>query len=104
MEKRGVNADDFIIFLTKLLPDLKPSSVIYLDNAAIHKTARVEQWFADHGINVFYSSPYSPDYNPIELLFSQLKQIVKRDRYQNWPLIAVIERKMKSFLSITLIM
>jgi transposase len=58
------------------------NSVIIMDNATIHHSERIPQLCADAGVKLVYLPPYSPDYNPIEEFFSELKAYVKK----NWRL------------------
>jgi transposase len=44
-----------------------------MDNLACHKTAEVARLIAAAGAEVRYLPAYSPDLNPIEMLFSKLK-------------------------------
>ncbi|KAL0487912.1 YIS5 [Acrasis kona] len=91
-EQQGVNTMDFIQFLEKIADQFTADTVLFLDNARIHKTPEVIQWARDNDVRIFYSAPYSPDYNPIELLFAQMKYIVKREKYNNLPLQQVIQQ------------
>ena len=56
-----------------LAPSLRPGDIVVMDNLACHKTAEVERLIRAAGAEVRYLPPYSPDLNPIELLFSKLK-------------------------------
>ncbi|MFO0960577.1 MAG: transposase [Isosphaeraceae bacterium] len=44
-----------------------------MDNLACHKSAEVQRRIASAGAEVRYLPPYSPDFNPIERMFSKLK-------------------------------
>jgi transposase len=57
-------------------------SVIVMDNAAFHYSARIPELCAEAGVVLIYLPPYSPDYNPIEEFFLELKAYVKK----NWRL------------------
>ena len=57
-----------------LLPELHCGSVIVLDNASFHKSARTRQLVEQAGCQLLYLSPYSPDLNPIEKLWANLKR------------------------------
>jgi transposase len=50
-----------------------------LDNASIHKNARLQQLCSDAGVLLKFLPPYSPDYNPIEATFKDLKAWIKRN-------------------------
>ena len=47
-------------------------SVVIMDNCSIHHVAEVKDLIEDAGILLLFLPPYSPDYNPIEELFSYL--------------------------------
>ena len=57
-----------------LCPQLRPRQILVLDNYPVHKTAIVAEHLEQHGCKLFFLSTYSPDFNPIELLFAKLKQ------------------------------
>ena len=62
-----------------------------MDNCSIHHVAEVKDLIEDGGILVLFLPPYSPDYNPIEELFSYLKYYLK----EHEDLIQVIASPMK---------
>ena len=77
-----VNADKFIDFIRgHLIPNMQPfpakHSILILDNCAIHHSHDVKTLLNSFGIPVFFLPPYSPDYNPIEELFSYVKYYLK---------------------------
>ncbi|KAI7949928.1 hypothetical protein MJO28_008749 [Puccinia striiformis f. sp. tritici] len=55
-----------------------PNSVLIMDNAQIHHGGRIQQICNDNQIVLLYLPPYSPDFNPIEKVFSVLKSRLKR--------------------------
>jgi transposase len=57
-----------------LVPDLKIGDVVVLDNLQPHKAAGVREMVEAAGAMLLYLPPYSPDYNPIENMWSKLKQ------------------------------
>jgi transposase len=57
-----------------LLPDLLVGSMIIMDNATFHKSQRTLDLIAEAGCTLLYLSPYSPDLNPIEKLWANLKR------------------------------
>ena len=48
-----------------------------MDNLGAHKVAGVREAIEAAGARLFYLPPYSPDLNPIELLFSKFKWLLK---------------------------
>nr|ADO19267.1 transposase [Nostoc flagelliforme str. Sunitezuoqi] len=49
-----------------------------MDNLPAHKVKGIEEMITATGAKVEYMSPYSPDFNPIEMLWSQLKAFLRR--------------------------
>ena len=65
---------------------LKPGDILVVDNAPIHHSelARIlKQWLSQQGIDVVFTPKYSPDMNPIEGCFSQIKSMLRRPSYMN---------------------
>jgi transposase len=71
-------------FIEELLPMCgswpQRYSVLVMDNASIHHTERISQMCHDAGVKLVYLPPYSPDLNPIEEFFAELKAYIKK----NW--------------------
>jgi transposase len=61
-----------------LVAALPAGSIVVMDNLSAHKTPRVAELLAQAGITVRYLPPYSPDFNPIEQLWSKIKAILRR--------------------------
>jgi transposase len=78
-------------FIEQLLPHCsrwpEPKSVIVIDNTSLHRTDRVERLCAEVGVKLAYLPPYSPDLNPIEGFFAELKGFIKKhwEDYRNCP-------------------
>ena len=71
MEYHG---DTFLWFIENILvPQLWSGVVVVMDNLPAHKVQGVEEAIQAVGAKVVYLSPYSPDFNPIEHLWSKLK-------------------------------
>lgn len=51
-----------------------------MDNASFYHSDRIAQMCVDVGVKLVYLPPYSPDLNPIEEFFAELKAFIKR----NW--------------------
>ena len=63
-----------------LLPNLAPASILVLDNWTVHKGDDVRKLVAAFDCSILYLPTYSPDFNPIEFLFSKIKAFVKAAR------------------------
>ena len=75
------SADKFADFVRgSLIPNMQPfdgmnhNSIVIMDNCKIHHSNIVQKLLEDAGILCLYLPPYSPDYNPIEELFSYYLQ------------------------------
>lgn len=70
-----VNADVFEAFVEQVLvPQLCPGDVVVMDNLSSHKRRRTRELIESAGAAAWYLPPYSPDLNPIENVFSKVKQ------------------------------
>lgn len=63
----------------ELCPALTAGQVVVLDNLSSHHRKSIRTLIEAQGCTLLYLSPYSPDLNPIELLFSKLKALVRGD-------------------------
>ena len=62
---------------TGLLPALRRDDVVVMDNLATHKVAGVREAIEAAGARLEYLPPYSPDFNPIEPMWSKVKAGLK---------------------------
>ena len=75
----SMNGKAFEIFVEKfLVPELWSEAVVIMDNLSAHKLASIAPMIEAVGARVICLSPYSPDFNPIELWWSQLKSFLRR--------------------------
>jgi transposase len=74
-----MNGASFLAYVEQMLaPTLKRGDVVIMDNVSIHKVAGVREAIETRGAMLFYLPPYSPDFNPIEQLFSKLKAMLRK--------------------------
>lgn len=74
----AINGDMFVAFCQQVLAaTLQPGDLVVMDNLSAHKVAGVRHAIEGTGASVVYLPPYSPDFNPIELAFSKLKQLMR---------------------------
>jgi transposase len=72
------NTDLFNLWLRDfLIPELKPGQVVIMDNAAFHKSQETKRLIEEAGCRIFFLPPYSPDLNPIEQFWANLKKKVR---------------------------
>lgn len=70
----AANADIFRAYVKEiLLPTLSPGDVLVMDNLSAHKNAATLDLLAQAGVEVAFLPAYSPDLNPIELMWSKVK-------------------------------
>ena len=88
----GMGEDVFVEWArSKLLPNLRPGTTLVLDNASTHHTAAFTDLLTSAKedptltcglVRWFYLPAYSPDFNPIERCFAQIKKYVT-DRHEH---------------------
>lgn len=61
----------------QLCPALRPGDVVCLDNLSAHKSPLVRKAIESVGARLVYLPPYSPDFNPIEKLWSKVKEALR---------------------------
>lgn len=61
-------------FKSFLLKELRPNSTIILDNARFHNKKELEKIVQKKGHKIVFLPPYSPDFNPIEKTFANIKK------------------------------
>jgi len=86
-ERKDSNSQmDFIRFVAGSIQNgfLKKGDTLVLDNASIHgalETLEVFLMFLQlHDISLVYLPPYSPEFNPCELIFAQVKRFLRTNR------------------------
>lgn len=57
-----------------LCPQLQPGQVVVMDNLSAHKVEGIRERIEATGARLCYLPPYSPDFNPIERCWAQVKQ------------------------------
>lgn len=71
---RPINGETFRLYVDKVLvPTLQPGDIVIMDNLGSHKSKAVRRAIRAVGARLLFLPKYSPDLNPIEQLFSNLK-------------------------------
>jgi len=77
---RPINAISFLAWVIQfLVPTLRPGDVVMMDNLSSHKAVAVRRAIRSAGAKLIFLPPYSPDLNPIEQAFSQLKTLLRKE-------------------------
>ena len=61
----------------QLVPTLREGDIVVMDHLSAHKVSGVREAIFAVGARVMYLPPYSPDFNPIELVFAKFKWLLK---------------------------
>jgi len=74
----SVDGEMFLAYVRQqLVPTLHAGDIVIMDNLSCHKKAGVREAIEAIGATVLYLPPYSPDFNPIENVFSKFKWLLK---------------------------
>jgi transposase len=75
----AINGEVFLAWVEQFLaPLLKKGDIVVMDNLSAHKVSGVREAIEARGATLLYLPPYSPDLNPIEQVFSKLKELLRR--------------------------
>jgi len=74
-----MDTEAFVAYVEHLLvPELPEDPIVIMDNLSAHKSPRVQTLLRAAGAELRYLPPYSPDLNPIELMWSKVKGRLRR--------------------------
>lgn len=77
----SVNKKVFIDWIKNhLVKHLKKGLVVIMDNAPWHRGTEIRKQIEDTGAKLVMLAPYSPDLNPIEHAWANLKQAIKSNK------------------------
>lgn len=93
----GTTGDKFLTYLKEtLIPTLHPWDIVIMDNLRTHHIEEVRTLLSRAGVMLMYLPAYSPDLNPIEMMWSKVKAILRKVKERTVEnLIAAIEEAMK---------
>ena len=75
----ATDAEVFRIYVQQiLLPALHPGDIVVMDNLSAHKSQPTLELMARAGVEVLFLPAYSPDFNPIEKMWSKLKAYLRK--------------------------
>jgi transposase len=78
-----INSKSFIAFLRQILSGRKRPLILLLDRASFHGSKKVREYVRAHRsqIRIFFLPRYSPEMNPDEQVWNQIKNNDLRKRY-----------------------
>ena len=82
-----------------LVPSLHPGQTVLWDNLNIHRSATARVLIEAAGCEVLPLPRYSPDFNPIELVFSKLKSGLRQAEARTFE--AIVDATGRAFATIT---
>jgi transposase len=94
--KGAMNGEAFLAYVEQcLVPTLKRRDIVVVDNVSFHKVVGVEAAIRAAGASLRYLPQYSPEFNPIELVFHPLKALLRKAAERT---IEGLERCVRSFI------
>ena len=82
----AINGPSFQAYVTQCLaPTLGPGDIVVMDNLGSHKSPKVRAAIEARGATLRYLPAYSPDLNPIEMMFAKLKALLRRAEERTVP-------------------
>jgi transposase len=60
-----------------LVPALRPADIVIMDNLSPHKSDQTLSLISAAGAEVLFLPAYSPDLNPIEMMWSKIKTLLR---------------------------
>jgi transposase len=83
IEDHTINSDSFIAFLRQILTGRTRPLILLLDRASFHRSKKVRQYVRAHRtqLRIFFLPRYSPELNPDEQVWNQIKNNNLRKQY-----------------------
>ena len=74
----ATNSEVFYQYVQKiLLPTLNPGDIVVMDNLSAHKSSKTRELIESVGAEIRFLPAYTPDLNPIELMWSKVKNLLR---------------------------
>jgi transposase len=77
---KSINKEIYLDFLKKI--NLENKSLL-ADNVAFHKSKEVLNYIKEKNSKMIFIPPYSPEFNPIEFVFSEIKRKIRKQQFNN---------------------
>jgi transposase len=73
-----MDGEIFSVYVERVLrPTLQQGDVVVMDNLSAHRRPQIQRLIEDAGATLLYLPPYSPDLNPIEMIWSKIKRLLR---------------------------
>ena len=74
----AMDGDVFLAYVRQeLVPRLRPGDIVVMDNLNSHRNPDALAAIGAAGADVLFLPPYSPDFNPIENMWSKAKALIR---------------------------
>lgn len=82
----ATNTEVFHAYVREILvPTLRPADIVIMDNLGAHKSEDTLRLIQQAKAEVRFLPAYSPDLNPIEMMWSKLKALLRKAQARNHP-------------------
>ena len=98
----GTTGDRFVDYLEKvLIPTLHEGDIVIMDNMRSHHVKKVAEILQKAKMKPLYLPPYSPDFNPIEKMWSKMKTIMRKMKIRDSTLLPNAVKKALGYVRIS---
>ena len=80
VKEEAFNSEDFMAYLDLLRKYNKRKLAVFMDQLMVHRAKNVKEYCERHDIMRIFNCGYSPEFNPIEGVFSQVKRYYVKER------------------------
>jgi transposase len=70
-------------FVHHMLPQTSSGDVLIMDRASFHNKNRLKEYAVEYGVTVLFLPAYSPDFNPIEHVWANLKRFLANTKIRS---------------------
>ena len=98
--KGGTTGEVFREYVRQILvPTLRNGDIVIADNLSAHKNQEAQKLIEAAGAKIIFLPPYSPDFNPIEKMWSKIKQSLRSSAARTYN--SLLQAMKKAFDSVT---
>jgi transposase len=94
--EKSINGEKYLDFIKDIVNDYGNKYTLLMDNATIHRTKIFKEYANEKKLNILYNVPYNPETNPIEMIFSPIKNNVRSNNTES---ITAIEDSIDDYIN-----